>query len=55
MGEGEACGDLLFPGTGCPVPNAGYIHLVWNYCYMGYRLYIYSPPWDVFVHDPSFR
>ena len=29
-GEVVAYGGLPFPGTGCPVPDVGNIHIVWN-------------------------
>ena len=31
MGEGMAYDGLPFPDTGCPVPDVGYIYIVWNY------------------------
>ena len=30
MVEGVAYGGLPLPDTGCPVPDVGYIYLVWN-------------------------
>ena len=40
-GEGMAWGDLPFPDTGCPVPDVGYVYLVWNglcerHCFCSY-------------------
>ena len=36
-----AYGGLSFPGTDFPVPDAGYIYLVWKYQSIGYSFYIY--------------
>ena len=45
MGEGMACGDLPFPGTGCPIPDVD------NICLLCIDFYV----WDAvstFNHPP---
>ena len=45
MRKGMAYDGLLFPGTGCPVPDvAANAYVVWNRWSTGYTFCIYPPP-----------
>ena len=55
MGERMASGGLPFPYIGCPVPDVGYIYLIWNYECVRHCFCTYPPRLVVSVHALSLR